>query len=486
MCTANGLDWDEPDATTGGTVAMGAMMGARADRVLAMGSQTAAKLEDQTARLGRREPLRSALFYSCAAIAWTKYLINQHRFGRAAAAVGAIAAILSVANADGVAVMERPRPDYDAKGIPLGGFRLYPTVVLKLNTSNNVFQSDTARKGDVNLEVAPAIELKSQWSQHAMEVYGRLDALRYADHDSENLTDWAFGANGRLDVRRGSALFAGISKSKVHEGRSSPNSPGNIAEPVRYSLFHAQGSLVIQPNRTNFVFGAEFDRFSYDATALNGGGSLSNRDRDRDELRLRARVSHEVEEGYFAFAEAEYERRTFDLEADRTGVDRDSHGTALRAGIELKLSALMQGEIFVGYLNREFGGTLKDYSGVDYGAKLQWSMTQLTTINFNASRTLNETTIPGSSVVVDDAFGVGIDHELRRNVIVQANLTHVDSKFSGTVRDDSTLDAHVGIIYLFDHNLRATAGYDRLDRDSNVPGEDFTEDKVNVGIHYQL
>jgi hypothetical protein len=219
---------------------------------------------------------------------------------------------------------------------------------------------------------------------------------------------------------------------------------------------------------------------------LNGGGVLSNRDRDRDEWRMRARVSHEIDEGYFAFAEVEYERRAFDLEVDRTGVDRDSHGTALRTGIEFKLSALLEGEVFVGYLNREFGGTLKDYSGIDYGAKLQWSATQLTTVNVAASRTLNETTIPGSSVVIDDVFGAGIDHELRRNVIVQANLSHVDSTFTGTSREDTALDAHIGVIYLFDHNLRATAGYDCLDRDSNAPGEDFTEDKFNVGLHYQL
>ncbi|MEQ1863672.1 MAG: outer membrane beta-barrel protein [Micropepsaceae bacterium] len=413
-------------------------------------------------------------------------MIAPRRLGRAASAIAAIAAILSVAYADGIAVMERPRPDYDAKGIPLGAFRLYPSVVLKLNTSNNVFQSDSARKGDINFEIAPAFELKSQWSQHALEVFGRLDALRFADHSSENLTDWTVGANGRLDVRRGSAAFAGISKSMAHEGRSSPNSPGNIAEPVQYSRFHAQASVAVQPNRTSFFFGGEFDRYSYDATPLNGGGVLSNRDRDRDEWRMRARASHEIEEGYFAFAEAEYERRAFDLETDRTGADRDSHGTALRGGLEFKLSALLEGEVFVGYRNRKFGGTLRDYSGVDYGAKLQWSVTQLTTVNVGASRTLNETTVLASSVSIDDAFRIGIDHELRRNVIVQANLSRIDSEFAGTSRDDATLEAHVGVTYLFDHNLRATAGYDRLDRDSNAPGEDFTEDKFNVGLHYQL
>lgn len=406
--------------------------------------------------------------------------------GRPLCVAAAVAAAFGVAYADGIAVMDRPRPEYDAKGIPLGAFRLFPTIDLRLAASNNVFQSETDARDDVILEAAPALRLTSDWPQHALELFARLNAYRYADNSSEDLTDWAIGADGRLDIRRGSAAFAGLSHAKSHEGRSSPNSPGNIAEPVRFSQFHAHSSVAIQPNHVRVLLGGELDRYSYEATPLSGGGFLSNRDRDRDEYRLRARLSYEVWEGYSAFAEAIYDRRLFDSAIDRTGVNRDSSGLSFNAGVEFQLVGFLQGEAFVGYLDREFGAPLEDFSGFNYGAKLDWLVTSLTTVHLSMARTLSETTVAGSSVIEDDTFSIGVDHELLRNLILQASVAHTDSNFVGIARDDSHFGGRVGATYLIDNNLRATAGYEHRERDSNAPGEDFSEDRFDVGLRFQF
>jgi hypothetical protein len=465
---------------------LGDRMGARAVRWCGAACHAAVVLVKKPAllRLGR-----SLLLCGPAMASSNKFKLGagcSRPIGRAFLVAGAIAAVFGVAYAGGITVIDRPRPDYDAKGVPLGAFRLFPTLDLRFNTSNNVFQTETANEGDVNLEVAPAFKLASEWSQHAVEVFARLNAFRYADHSSENLTDWAVGADGRLDIQRGSAAFAGVSHARSHEGRSSPNSPGNIAEPVRFSQFHAHGSVAIQPNRLRASLGGEFDRYSYDATPLNGGGFLSNRDRDRDEYRLRARVSLEVSEGYLAFFEAGHDERLFDTAVDRTGVNRDSSGSSVNGGVEFKLVEFLQGEVFVGYLDRQFGAPLQDFSGLNYGSTLKWSPTPLTTVHLSAARVLSETTVAGSSVIEDDTFGIGVDHELRRNVILQANVTHTDSSFVGIARDDSHIGGRVGATYLIDDNLSATAGYEHRERDSSAPGEDFSEDKFDVGLRFQL
>jgi hypothetical protein len=213
---------------------------------------------------------------------------------------------------------------------------------------------------------------------------------------------------------------------------------------------------------------------------------LSNRDRDRDEYRLRARISLELSEGYLAFFEAAYDRRLFDTAVDRTGVNRDSSGSSMNAGFEFELAAFLQGEAFVGYLDRQFGAPLHNFSGLNYGSKLTWSASPLTTVHLSAARVLSETTLAGSSVVEDDTFGIGIDHELRRNVIIQANVTYTDSAFVGIPRDDSHILGRVGARYLIDENVSATAGYEHRERASSAPGEDFSEDKFDVGLRFQL
>lgn len=433
-------------------------------------------------RIGRQ--ILSHIFARTAAIGVN--LRCALRFARAMPAAGAVVAALSVAYADGIAVTDRPRPDYDAKGVPLGAFRLFPVVNVGIAVSDNVFQASAATDGDVNIQVAPAIRLVSEWSQHLLEFFASLNAQRYADFSSEDVADWELGARGRLDIQRGTAVFADVSRSKGHEGRSSPNSPGNIAELVQYSLYHAEASMSVQPNRMRFLVGGEFNRYSYDATPLLGGGFLDNGDRDRDEYRLRARVSLEVAEGYLAFVEAAYDNRDFDRDIDRTGVNRDSNGTSLNAGFEFKLVEFLQGEAFIGHLDRQFGAPLSDFSGFNYGASLKWSATPLTTVHVSASRILDETTVAGSSVVADSMVGLGIDHELRRNLIVQASVAHVDSEFIGTPREDTYIEGRVGATYLIDRNLSANAAYEHRERDSNVAGEDFSEDRFNVGLRLQF
>ncbi len=402
-------------------------------------------------------------------------------------ALAALGAMLGAASADGVvAVVERARPQYDAKGVPLDGFRLFPEMDVAFNVTDNVFEADAAEKSDVNVQIAPAFRLVSEWSQHMLEFFGKLNVLSFADHSSEDVTNWSIGGRGRLDVRRSAAVFAGASQAVEHEGRSSPNSPGNIAEPVEYSVFHSDASVTIEPNRLRVFAGADFDSYSYDATPLIGGGLLNNKDRDRDELRLRGRISYEFSPGTFGFVEANYVRRDFDLALDRTGVNRDSIGRAFNVGLAFEMVEFLHGEVFVGRMDRQFGAPLKDFSGFNYGASVTWLATPLTTVQFSAARLLSETTVAGSSVSLDDTLSLGVDHELRRNVILQAQLSYVDSEFLGTQRQDDYVEGRLGAVYLINRNLSATADYERRERNSNAPGEDFPEDKFSVGLHVQL
>lgn len=443
-------------------------MGAQAARVLAFGRRTARAVlsrHDHSLRQWLSSPTsRKRRLLLATAVVWVSGTVGAGSTG----------------------VMERARPEYDAKGIALGGFRMFPTLGIGFSTTNNVFEADKGRKGDVYLAFAPQVRVASDWSQHALELYARANVLRYAGKSSEDVSDWVIGANSKIDVRRTTNLQTGVWSGRFHDRRSSPNSPGNIAEPVTYEQLHAQSTLSVQPNRLRLSIGAEYDDFSYNLTPLIGGGRLNNRDRDRDELRLRGRVSLEVSEGYFGFLEIVHDRRDFELAVDRTGVNRDSDGTAVNGGFEFDLPEVLKGEVFAGYLNREFDAPLKDVSGLNYGASLTWAATQLTTVRIGAARVLNDTVVAGSAVISDKSLSLGVDHELLRNVIIQADLNYVDSDFVGIAREDSGIEGSIRATYLMNSNVHASASFTHRDRDSNVPNADFSEDMVSVGLHLQL
>ncbi len=53
-----------------------------------------------------------------------------------------------------VGVMERQRPEFDAKGIPLGAFRIFPTMAIGAGYDDNVFKLPAA-SSDFYFEETP-------------------------------------------------------------------------------------------------------------------------------------------------------------------------------------------------------------------------------------------------------------------------------------------------------------------------------------------
>src|SRR4051794_39030251 len=71
----------------------------------------------------------------------------RNYFFRAGLIAGSIAGLMpiytvpaSAQAGQAVGVLERERPAYDAKGIPLGGFRLYPQLNFDTAHDDNVFR----------------------------------------------------------------------------------------------------------------------------------------------------------------------------------------------------------------------------------------------------------------------------------------------------------------------------------------------------------
>src|SRR5262249_5810992 len=108
--------------------------------------------------------------------------------------------------ADGEGVMDRPRPDYDAKGLPLGAFTLKPALDVGAASDDNVFDTPTARDSDIFYTIRPSFDLASNWSQHRLEISGSLTRYEYQQQSGEDRTDWNIGASGRVDVLRGTYI----------------------------------------------------------------------------------------------------------------------------------------------------------------------------------------------------------------------------------------------------------------------------------------
>jgi hypothetical protein len=137
-----------------------------------------------------------------------------------ALAAAAVAPSIAFAQApQNVPVAERARPDYDARGLRGGAFMIRPRIDLGVETTDNVFATERGEVSDVLYTARPQVDVESQWSRHSLRASASADTVKYQDTSSEDRTNYALSADGRLDARV--ALAAALRKSaKALTGRS--------------------------------------------------------------------------------------------------------------------------------------------------------------------------------------------------------------------------------------------------------------------------
>src|SRR5271166_1831009 len=95
---------------------------------------------------------------------------------------------------------------FQAKGLPLGSFRLFPTLDFGVAYDDNVYRTSLATLNDYYFVINPALVLRSEWSRDSLELKASLDQYQYNKLNHETNTNYDVSATGRLDLSRGLAV----------------------------------------------------------------------------------------------------------------------------------------------------------------------------------------------------------------------------------------------------------------------------------------
>jgi len=398
-----------------------------------------------------------------------------------------IASAQEIVDDRNVGVRDRARPGYDAVGIRAGGFTVYPEASVTGTFNDNIYATDVATESDFITTLATRVSVQSNWSRHALNLNAGLAQLLYADNSDEDRLDWNVGGNGRIDITRDTNISGGLSYAQLHEDRGAPNALGLAAEPTEYTLFQAEVALAHRFNRITTRIGAGYSDFDYDDTPLIGGGIADQDFRDREEFEQFARLGYDVSPDTNVYIQGTLNQRKYDQQPPAVLLNRDSDGWSIVGGADFRLTNLAQGGVFVGYQEQEYDDpTLFNISGLAFGAKVDWFVTPLTTVRINAASRVEETVAAGASGFLDQSVGLGIDHELMRNVIVGARASYANQDYEGIGRSDDVIRAGLGLDYLINRNFSVGLGYDYTDRDSNVPGLGYTRNEIGLTLKAAL
>ena len=383
-------------------------------------------------------------------------------------------------------VQDRDRPAFQAVGVRLGSFLVYPAVDLSVVFDDNLF-ADATDTEDFYFRVSPEVRVESNFPRHALNFQADLNNDVYFDESSEDRTEFGVRSTGRLDITEGTSFRGDVLFEERREDRGSPDSVGAAADPVEFTRFQGTGELSYRPGRGRLSVGGTYQVLDFDDVALIGGGTQNNDDRDRDVYSVFGRVGYEVSPGYEVFALGLYGQTDYDDPLDDNGVNRDSDLYTVEGGARFELTNVIAGEVSAGYTSEDFDDvTLQTVEGIAANADVEWYVTRLTTILFGASRRVQETTIAGASGYINTVIDVGVDHELMRNVILSAGFRYDNRDYEGITREDDQYEADVRAIYLLNRNLSLAAEYRYETRESTAPTEDYTRNVVGLTLRAQL
>ncbi|PWC43168.1 outer membrane beta-barrel protein [Azospirillum sp. TSO22-1] len=400
----------------------------------------------------------------------------------------------------GETVLQRRRPEVEQLGVRAGSFNFLPRLELGETYDSNVFLTERNTQSDWIFVARPSLDIRSDFSNHALNFSASGDFGRYHRFSSENYTDYRLDLNGRYDIARETAVSGDVFHRRLHEGRSDPDvftvgqgtfGIGSYAEPVTYYATGGEAALTQSFNRIRARLSATAVNYSYNDVATVGGPKANLDDRDRWEYGTALRVGYDLGTGIQPFVQGSYTRTNYRLSADFAGRNRDANGYEFVAGTTLDLTGLITGEVYAGYLTKKYSDPrMDDFGGLAFGGQLNWAVTQLTTISGRASRSVHESDLTqGGRVASSYARSIaalGVDHELLRNLLLNGRLQWRQDDFSGVDRTDNVYTAGAGATYLVNRYLYLTGGYTYETRKSNVNGLDYKDNLVFLRVGTQL
>jgi hypothetical protein len=388
-----------------------------------------------------------------------------------------------------VSVLQRPRPDYQALGVDLGAFQLFPSVTTTEAYDDNIFATSTGRVSDWITTVNPTLDLKSNWSRDSLELTATDSSNLYAGTSSEDTNDYSVNMFSEIDAGTDSSFSGSVGYGHYHIARTSEVSFGDSVNPVQYDGLNANLGAIQTLNRLRFSESVAYFRTMYDDAVDQLGTPLPFSQDDGSQIVGDVRASYAISPDIALFVDGVYNVRSYDDLPPVTLLDRNSNGYEATVGADFDITRLVRGQVQVGYLSQHYESPIfHPVQGPDVHARVEYFLSGLTTITLHANRTIIDDVDPVAVSYLQTEGGVQVDHELLRNVLLAGKLNYEDDDFTGVQRDDRRTTASARATYLLNQHLGLTAGYSFIDVRSSGPARvgSYDANVLSLSLTLQL
>ena len=386
-------------------------------------------------------------------------------------------------------VLEREKPELRPLGILVGSFTLSPKLALGVNYSDNVYQTNTPEVDDAYFAISPALALKSNWSRHSLLLTSGANLTRYVTEDRHNESGWYVGGAGRLDVGAESSLDLEARTARLFESPFSGAALGGFATELPYqrSSVLVRGNYV--SNQLRVVGAVDYTKYNFMPAETLAGLTVSQDNRDRAISRVTGQVEYGLVPGASLFVQVGYTDISYSEPLAPLVPNRDSHTVRILAGTSFDLTSLIRGSIGIGYLDRSFrAGIYQGMRGLSFEGKIEYFPSQLTTLGITIRRQAEDSTITGSSGYYNTGGSFRIDHELLRNLLLNATFDYEVDDYRGVKSQARVLRAGGEARYMISRNITfgANVGYGKRTSTGLPNGNVISETRGALTLALQL
>jgi hypothetical protein len=387
-----------------------------------------------------------------------------------------------------VGVLQRQRPEYQAVGVQLLNFTLYPRVEAGVGFTDNAYQISGGSVSDGFVLLSPSVTASSNWAVNQLTLDANYRAKRFFSQTPRNENNYSVGGNGRLDITRSLTLDTELRTARNTEPRASAASPQDAAEAVQYRQTSGSIGTTFSGAHVRGQVAVNFDKLSFDDVRTFAGGTLDQGNRDQTVLRTTGRGEYAISPDTSLFAQVGYTDTRYDNPLAFGVANRDSNEINVLGGATFDLSALIRGAIGVGYVDRRYDAPIyKDLSGLAAEAKIEYFLSQLTTVGVTVRRTVQDSYFFNSSGYFATAGAVRVDHELLRNLLLNAQVAYEVDDFTGNAGTIKVFRVSGGGRYLLnrDFGFGFVLGHDKRSGTGDIATNTFSETRALISVIVQ-
>ncbi len=363
---------------------------------------------------------------------------------------------------------------YEPLGLRAGSFLFFPSVELREGYTDNVAGAVGPKTSGSFTEIEGALSAQSNWSRHSFVGAMRGAYTHFGSSSGDDESNFAADATAVIDIRRNTK--ATISGAAYIEDE-------NDATDYEYDL---SGALAHRFNRVTASLLGALEIFKFSTRTVSTGSVARDDVADYRSQEIGLRLAYEFSPEVSVFTEAKTNRHLFDDSVDADGFLRGSDGYVVSVGTDLDLNTLLRGSVAVGYqVQKPDDSRFTNVEGIVFDADITWAITPLTTLTANFATDFEETVNTGSSGSINRTAGIGVTHQLRRNVLLTGALDFSRNTFEGAGPTEDTLTAAFGVEYLLNRNLALTADYTYYSFESETAGSDYTVNSIMFGLRLQ-